>query len=252
MKYIKKVSASYQGDTPIATSITSSSTNDEVAGAKAVYDITPKTVAVLKLGGNNVDNSFTISSVATPYTPLNVTTMTAIKTDTDYCSYNSSNGRLTFTKSCTLKVTLSTQIRSSNTSSSTTTPFINKGFGFRLFNSSGTAIDTGTVAETTVNAGYSNMSGIYYFSVNPNEYLIPMAYARTLEGSTSNSSIVWGYGRTSMTIELVEETTQTRSINLTKSSTEEETKEIEQPLEKEETIEVEKTTLQNEGSGDSK
>lgn len=38
MKYIKKVSASYQGDTPIATSITSSSTNDEVAGAKAVYD----------------------------------------------------------------------------------------------------------------------------------------------------------------------------------------------------------------------
>lgn len=38
MKYIKKVSASYQGDTPIATSITSSSTNDEVAGALAVYD----------------------------------------------------------------------------------------------------------------------------------------------------------------------------------------------------------------------
>lgn len=38
MKYIKKVSASYQGDTPIATSITSSSTNNEVAGAKAVYD----------------------------------------------------------------------------------------------------------------------------------------------------------------------------------------------------------------------
>lgn len=38
MKYIKKVSASYQGDTPIATSISSSSTNDEVAGAKAVYD----------------------------------------------------------------------------------------------------------------------------------------------------------------------------------------------------------------------
>lgn len=38
MKYIKKINESYQGDTPIATSITSSSTNEEVAGAKAVYD----------------------------------------------------------------------------------------------------------------------------------------------------------------------------------------------------------------------
>ncbi len=38
MKTIKKVSESYIGDTPIATEINSSSTNDEVAGAKAVYD----------------------------------------------------------------------------------------------------------------------------------------------------------------------------------------------------------------------
>ena len=200
---IYKGNQKIDGGYPIATEISSSSTNSEVAGAKAVYDITPKTIAVLKLGGNSIDNSFTISSVTTSYTPLNITTMTAIKTDTDYCTYNSSNGRLTFKKSCTLKATFSTQIRSSNTAYSTLTPFINKGFGMRIFNTSGTAIDTGTVAETTVNAGYSNMGGIYYFSVNADEYLIPMAYARTLDGSTSNSSIVWGYGRTSMTIELV-------------------------------------------------
>ena len=107
---IYKGNQKIDGGYPIATEISSSSTNSEVAGAKAVYDITPKTIAVLKLGGNSIDNSFTISSVTTSYTPLNITTMTAIKTDTDYCTYNSSNGRLTFKKSCTLKATFSTQM----------------------------------------------------------------------------------------------------------------------------------------------
>lgn len=46
MKTIKKVSESYVGDTPIATSISSSSTNDEVAGAKAVYDSLPQITQV--------------------------------------------------------------------------------------------------------------------------------------------------------------------------------------------------------------
>ncbi len=48
MKTIKKVSESYVGDTPIATSITSSSTNDEVAGAKAVYDVIGQIETILQ------------------------------------------------------------------------------------------------------------------------------------------------------------------------------------------------------------
>lgn len=38
MKTIKKVSEVYTGGTPIVSTITSSSTNSEIAGAKAVYD----------------------------------------------------------------------------------------------------------------------------------------------------------------------------------------------------------------------
>lgn len=58
MKTIKKVSESYVGDTPIATSISSSSTNSEVAGAKAVYDNLPTMTALTV----TALSSFTISA----------------------------------------------------------------------------------------------------------------------------------------------------------------------------------------------
>lgn len=191
MKYIKKVSASYQGDTPIATSITSSSTNDEVAGAKAVYDfsqaedITNQVTFTLESGITEMSR--------TVYKRGNIITLIL------GCQYSSRSAGL-FSLG-TLSLTPIYQSYGVGTSFE-----YNVGtFGaYGRINTSGvvTAITTGTSYQVTFNIDF------------------PLA-------------------------------TQTRSINLTKSSTEE-TKTIEQPLEKEETKETEKTTLQNEGSGDSK
>lgn len=208
------------GTGDIATTIDSTSTNSQVAGAKAVYDLSRKTLAKLSLGLPNVDETFDITNITATYVPKDITTMRALFVDNNYCTYNTTNGRLTFLKSCKFKAYMTTQIRSSGQSSatSTTTPLLTKGFGYRIFDSSNTQTDTGSIAELTILTGFSNMYGIYESTVNVGDYLIPMAYSRTLSGTTSYNSRVWGYGRTSLEIELVEDIETAQTLNLTRGT----------------------------------
>lgn len=170
-----------------------------------------RTIALLMLGDDTTDNTFTISNITTSYNPIDITTMTLKNINSDYCTYNSTNGRLTFSKSCKVKMTMSTQIRCSS-SNSFSTPMLAKGFGCRIFNSSGTQKASNTIAEQTFLSGYATMTGVIFSEIEATDYIIPMAYSRIMgSGSTSESSKVWGYGRTSLEIELLEETASSQN-----------------------------------------
>lgn len=70
MKTIKKVAEVFTGGNSIATSITSSSTNSEVAGAKAVYDYTtPKDTGWVDMSSYLNTTNFAIRSLATTFYP---------------------------------------------------------------------------------------------------------------------------------------------------------------------------------------
>lgn len=208
---------------PEATSVNPSDIIPIVQGGttkKATAEQTSKRIiAVLSLGSVSVDNTFNITGINNSYTPKDITTMTAQYLNNEYCSYNSTNGRMTFLKPCSVILTITTQIRSSDGNSTSQTPTLAKGFGVRFFTSTGTNVDTITTAEQTIYPGYANLSGSYYTSIEQNNYFIPMAYARTLQSgvTVSSTSKVWGYGRTSIIVELLEpQAVSTRSINLTR------------------------------------
>lgn len=180
----------------IATTISSSSTNTETAGAKAVYDLINKPKSTYAL-----DNNVTITPV-TSYTPIDITTMSEdYNNDSSTFSFNSSTGEITVLKNGTYQFEVSTQIRGSvNTTSSI---FSQKGFGFRTYRS-GTLVETFTIAEQCYLTEFANLFGKVSYTMQTGDVIKPMGYSRIMSGTAdSTTSAIWGYKRTSIDIQFL-------------------------------------------------
>lgn len=189
---------------PIATEITSSSTNTEVAGAKAVYDFQNKP------RGRWVLNSEAFITPVSSYTQNLIKMVETITPDSSYFSYNATTGVWTFNKKGIYKVEIHTQLRGVNSNGSTlsslTNCFAAKGFGIG---------NPQNLGESYINcsqqddlASYSNLYLKYTYVATIGSTFCAEGYCQVKSGSAGTYKVaLWGAERTSIDIELIEETT---------------------------------------------
>ena len=189
------------GTGDIATTIDSTSTNDQVAGAKAVYDYINKPRATYVLNDN-----FTITPVSS-FTPIDLKMAQDYNNDTSTFSYNTSTGAITILKTGRYQFKLTTQIRAS--SEATSSCFVSKGYGFRWYRGS-TVLEMYTVAQQTYLTHFAQLWGEIAFDMQQGDIIMPAGYTRILSGSAGGvTSTLWGAKRTLLDIQLLEETTAT-------------------------------------------
>lgn len=211
-------------DNAIATSISSSSTNSEIAGAKAVYDFINKS-----RGAWHLENNFTITPVSS-FTQIPIKLVEDITPDSSYLTYNTTTGLFTFNRTGKYRVKVTTQLRGS--SNNTTTTFVMKGFGISEYDGSTWGGIPYNVSETTTLTEWATLFGEATINVTSVGYqLTAAAYSKIQSGTATYNTVVQGSNRTAVQIEFLEDlpatlnslnTPQTRSAEPIEENREEE------------------------------